>query len=937
MTEIAGNLATNAVHVDGRWWAWLTWAVAIGLGLLSVVVVPRRESWSSVQTAARDQAEVRRLAQQLAMAVKAQWHHEMENRRIYDPFPMRVRWQLAAEHLTDHWANIRGAGAGGNAEPLALEGQLDQIVSVYRRIPSGRLLVLGAAGSGKTVTAVQLTLGLLSFDSRSPDDPVPVVFDLWSWDATGRSFRDWLADQLVRGHPGLGATDAAGETAAVALINAGRVLPVLDGFDELAAGCHVAALTALNATTTPLVLTSRPEEYSTAVGGADVLTAAAGIHVTELSRADLLDYLPRTARKRPGRDGYTTAWNPVFAELERSPARGNVVQLMAVLSSPLMLSLARTIYSDRDGANPVELLDAQRFPDRSALADHLLAAFVPAAFERPIDIRPAVRQRWTPDHARRWLGGLADAHRRQGTLDITWWDLPDIVPERARRVVAGLALGLLWAAAAAVAGPPALHTRAALSWMPIRAAQSLAHWYPLAPILALAAGFVWGFAELETQAPARLALRFTGHLNLRRRALESVLPALPLGLIAGYLNGPAAGLGVGCVSALAWTLIDGLAAPVELDREVSPRRLLVIDRATAICKAAIAGLSWSIALMFVTNRAFALVVGLAFGLSAALFHSAWAYWAVVGRPLLPLTGRVPWPVLTFLRDCHRRGVLRQAGPTYQFRHARLQEHLASWYRLEVLGVEATAPDPSAAEATRRPRTPSRWAALDAASVATPEVRAALVQAAADLRQAKREGTRPAPLPRVLDGFGDIAAVLERAVPEDLPHDLRRAAQGILPIGPVRTLVATRRHALARRLTLRPRQIRDVLALTDHIIAAYLLVRVGDVYAARVRLLTHDLRQAEGMARCLAGVAGRLTGAASNDSTTDAEALRQLRAFAIALANLLHRYRALGWMQRHEGAMDVVLLLLDQLRDLRDRVQPLDAARQTYVGWPRPVR
>lgn len=32
--------------------------------------------------------------------------------------------------------------------------------------------------------------------------------------------------------------------------------------------------------------------------------------------------------------------------------------------------------------------------------------------------------------------------------------------------------------------------------------------------------------------------------------------------------------------------------------------------------------------------------------------------------------------MRFLEDAHRRGVLRQSGATYQFRHARVREHLA---------------------------------------------------------------------------------------------------------------------------------------------------------------------------------------------------------------------------------------------------------------------
>ena len=40
---------------------------------------------------------------------------------------------------------------------------------------------------------------------------------------------------------------------------------------------------------------------------------------------------------------------------------------------------------------------------------------------------------------------------------------------------------------------------------------------------------------------------------------------------------------------------------------------------------------------------------------------------------------LPWLLLEFLEDAHRRGVLRQAGAAYQFRHIELQRQLA--YRL----------------------------------------------------------------------------------------------------------------------------------------------------------------------------------------------------------------------------------------------------------------
>jgi len=57
--------------------------------------------------------------------------------------------------------------------------------------------------------------------------------------------------------------------------------------------------------------------------------------------------------------------------------------------------------------------------------------------------------------------------------------------------------------------------------------------------------------------------------------------------------------------------------------------------------------------------------------------SAWGRWLVLVRLWFPLTGRLPWRVLTFLDDAHDRGVLRRAGAVYQFRHLRLRDQLAA--------------------------------------------------------------------------------------------------------------------------------------------------------------------------------------------------------------------------------------------------------------------
>ncbi|MEY9877228.1 transcriptional regulator with XRE-family HTH domain [Streptacidiphilus sp. MAP12-33] len=675
----------------------------------------------------------------LERETRRRWRREEDHRRLHDPFALPVRWRQASPELLDHWDNIRRLGPEVAPDVLDLAGGLAEVAEVYRRIPSGRLVVLGRAGAGKSVLALRLVLDLM--ESGFPR--VPVLISLGAWSPDRASLADWLTDQLLRDHPYLAhkSPDGSGSLAE-ALVHSDAVLPVLDGFDEIAAGLREAALRELNATSTPLILTSRVKELAEAVRTTGApLSWAAGIELDDLTPDDVARYLPRTVRtvtaavaaessaaRAPG----PTRWEVVLDALQDGrTASGS--RLAEVLSTPLMITLARTMYSESSDRDPAELLDAARFPTCHALEEHLLAGFVPALYrpQAPERAPAGARRRDSPgpDRAQRWFGllshGLTTAeHNRH---DLAWWRLQDALPRGVRLLAVMLTATVCVSASTWLLGALA----------PMRPAEVLLLGLLLGPVAGLAFGsahcLTVAFGGPKTYEPARAVLRLPG---TRRGAghppLRSVLPRLVAVLLSGFVMGvgcavamntersivyhfsltaPLAmealfvnmlvfGLVFGLAGALAFGLVAALEVPLDVSTAASPATLLAENRTAVRRQVLVLAplLTLTIALVgqlvvdllqgtvgpLVWGLTGGLVVGAIGGVGGALAYAlaftAWGQWLVLVRLWLPLTGRLPFDVMAFLDDAHRRGVLRQAGAVYQFRHQRLQHHLARTHR-----------------------------------------------------------------------------------------------------------------------------------------------------------------------------------------------------------------------------------------------------------------
>jgi hypothetical protein len=376
----------------------------------------------------------------------------------------------------------------------------------------------------------------------------------------------------------------------------------------------------------------------------------------------------------------------VLARLRRHATDPAVGALAEALSTPLMVYLARAIYSDASGNDPAELLDRTRFPTATDIQQHLLTAFVPAVY------RITTPNGGQVGAATRWLTYLARQGNERRAEELAWWQLRERVPRGVRVLCFGAVHGL--AALLTVALLQLLFTHFggrgdAVLWPGLA----------LSGVVALVGGLYAGW-PVESPAPTRTwtgvhgRVRgvFTSFVLVFFVVKASFLP-VKLALLAvggwslSFVFGTVPSIAVALSTAFTVTLLRFVEAPADVNRVSSPRASLEASRRSALLRSA----AVTVACVIGIGGAFGAFGGLTVGLVAAgmalpgrlayvLTSTAWGAWFTVTRPYLALTGRLPWRTIRFLDDARQRGVLRQAGPVYRFRHEELRRCLADTAR-----------------------------------------------------------------------------------------------------------------------------------------------------------------------------------------------------------------------------------------------------------------
>jgi uncharacterized membrane protein YsdA (DUF1294 family) len=579
--------------------------------------------------------------------------------------------QLRAAPGTFMGVEFHTSGTGSDQQVIET-AKVSEIAAYFELLPEPqRLIVLGEAGGGKTVAAIQLVLDILKKrfslnEAAQAEEPVPVRVNAAGWDGR-EDFTGWLTHCLAFDY---GVHKRIGRK----LVEEGIILPVIDGLEEMdtvstGSTRARAVLDRLSETPwrhRPFVVLCRTAEFEALCRerSGSGLRGTTSISLQSFTVTQIVDYL---AIYQHHIKSSHTGWTAAAEHLKRQPDG----PLATALRTPWLLGLAAAAM-EYDPQIGFQLADCH---DPDSVQDLLFAAQISAAVTET-DRRNGPYRTYSTKNVQTWMLSLARyLERRRETgiegiairLDEIW----GLAGSTRCRIIHGLTVACL-----------------------VSLIGGLGYWFgtgqPPWPgmftclVFAGAVAFIsWLLRQFDRDIEAeRFAWRVPGRSRWRRGTAATLLGGLVGGLAAAMEFRHAAGIqgvvSVGLVAGLGTGLVVGHRTN-HRDRlavVVDERRLLRDDAVAATVVGGAVGLVVSLVSLqmitpvdgFVAGFRAGLTGGLMFGLVSALVFGLASGRHLVASLIFRLTGTFPPRTAVFLDWARECGLLRVTGMAYQFRH-----------------------------------------------------------------------------------------------------------------------------------------------------------------------------------------------------------------------------------------------------------------------------
>ncbi|HEX2621997.1 MAG TPA: protein kinase, partial [Phototrophicaceae bacterium] len=273
-------------------------------------------------------------------------------------------------------------------QPGSQISEVPIILEFFDRL-NGKLLILGAPGSGKTTLMLELARDLLDRAESDPVHPLPILFNLSSWTEKQPPLTEWLMVELVEKYQ-------VPKKMARLWVEDDELLLLLDGLDEVAAEARKACIAAIN-------------QYREEHGFVDIVVCS---RVADYDQTDLKIHLNGAIELLPLDDQQIDSW---LATRSNEGAGSKIVKLLLdedsllreLCRSPLMLRIVREAYSD----NRSTTAEIEQLTTSEEQRQRLFVMYV----DRMISQRQTID--YTPEQTTHYLSWLANQmHRRSESV-----------------------------------------------------------------------------------------------------------------------------------------------------------------------------------------------------------------------------------------------------------------------------------------------------------------------------------------------------------------------------------------------------------------------------------------------------------------------------------------------------------------------------------------
>jgi len=544
-------------------------------------------------------------------------------------------------------------GAVTNPSWMLVQGEVDNsvrflppgtsITQIYYQA-SGELLILGEPGSGKTTLLLELTSDLLRRAEQDDSHPIPVVFNLLSWTLKRQNIGDWLVEELS-------AKYQVPRKLGQSWVDVGRILPLLDGLDEVEKASREACINALNRykqehSWLHLVVCSRTAEYLAESVRLQLQTA---IDIQPLTQQQIEVYLLEA--------GEQMAAVRTALDVDRS--------LQEIATTPLMLNTIAVAGQE----SSIDFLAKSGSTEESRR--QIFASYVQRMLRRRIG-----SYKYTPQRTTHWLSWLAMQMRSHSQTEFFLERMqPNWLPGDGLRQVYFVTTVLI---------------TLLLVWLSF----GLFGWLNAGIIGAIISVLLGSFSLAilgmldPTIHPVEIVTwswkRLTGN---RRKWLIWLGLWVLAGLGIGLFDGLILGLSFGLLGLLSFGLFGALQGePMDYRNFITPnmgirnsvRNGLSIGLLFGLMVGLLFGLSTGLFFGPHFGLLFGLSIGLLFAvLSGLLFGGRACIQHAVLRFLLWRTGVIPLNYVPFLDYATEALILRKVGGGYIFIHRLLLDYFAS--------------------------------------------------------------------------------------------------------------------------------------------------------------------------------------------------------------------------------------------------------------------